>query len=123
MKSTVKAWTARRSAVAAVTGGLLLAGCASSPPGRPAPPAPEPALLSAGTLALPRDCRPAPGAVYRTNFVVQPDGRVASITSESGSDCAHAALRDWVSTFRYGPVPEATASTLDWVLVSAARAP
>jgi hypothetical protein len=109
----------RRVGALALTAGLLLGGCVSTQPGRP--PAPELQLLEAGTLQVPPDCNPESGAVYRTAFVVQPDGRVNSVASESGEGCVQQALRDWVSTFRYGPVDEPTAAVLDWMGVSAAR--
>jgi hypothetical protein len=104
---------------AAVAVGLLLAGCVST---RPAiPPGPELQLLEAGTLEIPPGCEPAPGTVYRTAYVVQPDGRVAAVASESGSGCVQEALRQWVATFRYRPVDAPTTAVLDWLGVTAAR--
>lgn len=108
-----------RLASVAVAAGLLLAGCVSTRPATP--PAPELQLLEAGTLAIPPGCEPAPGAVYRTAYVVLPDGRVDAVASESGSDCVQEALRQWVATFRYRPVDEPTAAVLDWMNVTAAR--
>ena len=99
--------------------GVLLGGCVSTQPARP--PAPELQLLDAGTLQVPPDCDPESGAVYRTAFVVRPDGRVESVASESGEGCVQQALREWVSTFRYRPVDEPTAAVLDWMSVTAAR--
>ena len=78
-------------------------------------------LLSSGPLVLPPDCEPADGVVYRTAFVVQPDGRVASAAPESGAGCVQEALRAWVSTFQYRPVAAATPAVVDWMGVTAAR--
>ena len=103
----------------AVTVGLLLAGCVSTP--AVSPPTPELQLLEAGTLEIPPGCEPAGGAVYRTAFVVQPDGRVGAVAAESGEGCVQEALRQWVATFRYRPVDAPTAAVLDWMNVTAAR--
>ena len=104
---------------AAIAAGLLLAGCVSTPPATP--PAPELQLLESGTLEIPPGCEPVRGVVYRTAFVVQPDGRVAAVTPESGSGCVQDALREWVATFRYRPVDAPTTAVLDWLGVTAAR--
>lgn len=103
----------------ALAASLLLAGCVSSRVG--SPPAPELQLLEAGTLEIPPGCEPAGGAVYRTAYVVQPDGRVDTVAAESGEGCVQDALRQWVSTFRYRPVDVPTAAVLDWMGVTAAR--
>ena len=103
----------------AVAAGLLLGGCVST---RVAPlPAPELQLLEVGTLQLPPGCEPEHGVVYRTAFVVQTDGRVEAVASESGSGCVQEAVRGWVATFRYRPVAEPTAAVLDWMGVTASR--
>jgi len=103
----------------ALAASLLLGGCVV--PRVASPPLPELQLLDAGALEMPPDCEPARGVVYRTAFVVQPDGRVEAVASESGSGCVQEALREWVSTFRYRPVDEPTAAVLDWMGVTAAR--
>lgn len=108
-----------RLASVAVAAGLLLAGCVSPPV--TSPPASELLLLEAGTLEIPPGCEPEQGAVYRTSYVVQPDGRVAAVASETGSGCVQEALRQWVATFRYRPLAEPTATVLDWMGVVAAR--
>lgn len=97
---------------------LLVAGCASGPSQPAAPPL---ELVSAGTLVLPPQCEPGNGVVYRTAFVVQPDGQVAGVVSESGAGCVQQALQDWVGTFQYRPVGRPTSAVLDWIGVSAAR--
>jgi hypothetical protein len=109
----------RRVCTLALCVGVLLGGCVSTQPALP--PAPELQLVDAGTLQVPPDCDPESGAVYRTAFVVRPDGRVESVASESGEGCVQQALREWVSTFRYRPVDEPTAAVLDWMSVTAAR--
>jgi hypothetical protein len=78
-------------------------------------------LLEAGTLQIPPGCEPARGAVYRTAFVVQTDGRVDAVASESGSGCVQEAVRRWVATFQYRPVAAPTAAVLDWMEVTATR--
>lgn len=109
----------RQIPAVALAASLLLAGCVSSRVG--SPPAPELQLLEAATLDIPPGCEPAGGAVYRTAFVVQPDGRVDAVAAASGEGCVQEALRQWVSTFRYRPVDEPTAAVLDWMGVTAAR--
>jgi hypothetical protein len=59
--------------------------------------------------------------MYRTNFNVQRDGHVSDATSEAGDGCMQRALRDWVATFSYAPLPATTAVAFDWMLVTAAR--
>jgi len=98
----------------------LVAGCVA-PTLAPAPPAPDLQLLGAAELAIPRGCEARPGAVYRTHFNVQPDGRVTDAASESGNGCVQQALRTWVTTFSYAPLREATLVAFDWMIVTAAR--
>jgi hypothetical protein len=102
---------------------LLVAGCVSPTVQAPGarPPAPPLQLLDTGPLEIPRGCEPARGAVYRTSYVVQPDGRVAGTASESGDGCVQSALRQWVSTFEYLPSSTATATLIDWMDVTASR--
>jgi len=104
----------------ATLGLSLLAGCAA-PTLAPAPPAPELQLLGAAELAIPRGCEARPGAVYRTHFNVQPDGRVTDAASESGNGCVQEALRTWVTTFSYAPLRDTTPVAFDWMIVTAAR--
>lgn len=108
-----------RVCAVALAAGLLLGGCVSTR--AVSPPAPELQLLEAGTLEMPPGCEPERGAVYRTAFVVQTDGLVEAVASESGSGCVQEALRQWVATFRYRPVAEPTATVLDWMGVTATR--
>ena len=102
---------------------LLLGGCVSStvqvPPAQP--PAPTLQLLDTGPLEIPGGCEPARGAVYRTSFVVQPDGSVTDAASESGDGCVQSALQQWASTFVYRPASEPTATVVDWMCVTASR--
>jgi len=104
----------------ATLGLSLLAGCVA-PALAPAPPAPELQLLGAAELAIPRGCEATPGAVYRTNFNVQPDGRVTDASSESGNGCVQQALRNWVTTFSYAPLRDVTPVAFGWMIVTAAR--
>jgi hypothetical protein len=79
-------------------------------------------LLDAAELTLPDNCVATPGAVYRTLFEVQPDGRVSAPRSESGDDgCVQQALRDWVITFSYAPLDAPTPVAFDWMAVTASR--
>lgn len=110
------------SAVVA-TAAILAAGCAllgdhAVPAGIPLPPL---QLVSAGNLELPRDCAVPDGVVYRTNFVVQGDGRVADIQPEPAPACLQAALAAWLHLARYAPPGAAVATTMDWMAVSARR--
>lgn len=104
----------------ATLGLSLVAGCVA-PTLAPAPPAPELQLLGAAELAIPRGCEARSGAVYRTHFNVQPDGRVTDAASESGNGCVQEALRTWVTTFSYAPLRDTTPVAFDWMLVTAAR--
>lgn len=104
----------------ACVAGMLLAGCAATPPPT-TPTAPELQLLTAGALELPRGCEPAAGAVYRTHYVVQADGRVTGIASGSGSGCVQHALQQWVESFQYRALAEPTLATIDWMAVTARR--
>lgn len=111
------------AALIALAGGLLLAGCVS--PTMRTQPAPPPAaalqLIGSGPLEIPNGCDARPGAMYRTSFIVQPDGRVADAASESGDGCVQTALRQWVSTFAYQPTNEPTPTVFDWMMVTGSR--
>jgi hypothetical protein len=104
-------------ALAAVV--LVSAGCVATRPATTLPPPVQ--LLDAADLTLPDDCVAAPGAVYRTLFEVQPNGRVSAPRSESGDGCVQQALRDWVTTFSYAPLPAPAAVAFDWMVVTASR--
>jgi hypothetical protein len=98
----------------------LLSGCVA-PALAPAPPVPDLQLLGAAELTIPRGCEATSGAVYRTHFNVQRDGRVSDAASESVDGCVQQALRTWVTTFNYAPLHEATPVAFDWMVVTAAR--
>ena len=104
----------------ALLGLSLVSGCVS-PTLAPAPSVPELQLLGAAELAIPRGCEATSGAVYRTHFNVQPNGRVSDAAAESGDGCVQQALRTWVTTFNYAPLHEATPVAFDWMIVTAAR--
>lgn len=110
----------RRRPLVALLGLSLVSGCVA-PALAPAPPAPELQLLGAAELTIPRGCEATSGAVYRTHFKVQRDGRVSDAASESGDGCVQQALRTWVTTFSYAPLHEATPVAFDWMIVTAAR--
>ena len=109
--------------VVASTGGLLAAGCVSptlrTPPAQP--PIAAPQLVDTGPLEIPNGCEPRPGAIYRTSFVVQPDGRISDTVSESGDGCMQVVVRQWVSTFAYRPISEPTRTVFDWMCVTGSR--
>lgn len=107
----------------ALSGALLVAGCVTSTIQVPEARSPVPALqlLGTGPLEIPRGCEPVRGAVYRTIYVVQPDGRVAGTASESGDGCVQSALRQWVSSFEYQPGSAVTSTLIDWMYVTASR--
>lgn len=103
--------------------GIVVAGCASigdhgTTAGIPPPPL---QLVSAGDLELPGDCAVRDGVVYRTNFVVQSDGRVADIRPDPAPACLRAALTEWLNGVRYAPPGEAIPTAIDWMSVSARR--
>lgn len=108
--------------VALVAGTLLaVAGCAPLTRERATPPPPPLHLLGAASLELPGDCEPVHGQVYRTAYVVQPDGRVTDTASSGGNGCVEQALRTWVGSFRYGPVDAQMPVVIDWIAVTATR--
>lgn len=102
---------------------ILASGCASLPDhGTPADIPPPPLqLIAAGTLELPRNCELRDGVVYRMDFVVQSDGRVADIQPEPAPACLQAALTAWVNSFQYSPPGETVPTVIDWMAVSARR--
>jgi hypothetical protein len=102
---------------------VMASGCASlsehkTPASLPPPPL---QLISAGDLELPRDCRVRDGVVYRTNFVVGSDGRVAAIHPEPAPACLQTTLATWLGTIQYAPPGKAVATTIDWMGVTARR--
>ena len=100
---------------------FALAGCAPLTRDRAAP-SPPLELISAASFDLPTGCEPVEGQVYRTNYLVHPDGSVTQAASGSGGDgCVEQALRAWVSSFRYGPVAVAMPAVIDWIAVTASR--
>jgi hypothetical protein len=107
----------------AAISGIVVAGCASigekgAPVGIPPPPL---QIVSAGDLKLPSDCVVRDGIVYRTNFVVQGDGRVADIRPDPAPACVRAALAAWLEGVTYAPPGEAVPTAIDWMAVSARR--
>jgi len=110
--------TSMRRVATAFIVATALAGCATTRPGVPDAPL---ELVALAPVVLPPDCEPGRGVVYRTAFVVQPDGSVTQITAQSGTGCVQQALQDWVATFRYRPVAEATPTVIDWIAVTARR--
>lgn len=100
---------------------VALAGCTATTRESGSTAAPPLQLLDTGPLELPPDCAPERGAVYRTRFVVRPDGVVHTARSESGDGCVQQALQRWVTSFRYAPLPEATPAVFDWLAVTASR--
>jgi hypothetical protein len=109
-----------KSAMATVVVAAL-AGCATQPAGDRAAVERPPVLLSAGDLALPPDCAPTPGVVYRTEYVVGEGGGVDRVARVEGPACLQAALAGWVRTFRYEPGTPATPSTIDWMATVARK--
>jgi hypothetical protein len=109
-------------AVIAMTA-TLASGCASlSDHGTPADIPPPPLqMIAAGTLELPRNCELRDGVIYRTDFVVQRDGRVADVQPEPAPACLQAALTVWVNSFQYSPPGETVPTVIDWMAVTARR--
>ena len=99
---------------------VALGGCATVTRA-PAPPPFPLELVDSAAFELPAGCEPAKGTVYRTGYVVQPDGRVTDTRTESGDGCVEHALRAWVASFRYRPVSSPLPVVIDWIAVTAAR--
>jgi hypothetical protein len=100
---------------------FVVAGCAPLPREPAAVPPPPLQLLGADPLELPDGCEPVAGRVYRTSYVVLPDGRVTDAAAGSGEGCVEVALRAWVGSFRYGPIDSRTSAVIDWIAVTARR--
>jgi hypothetical protein len=98
-----------------------LAGCSASPMRDRAAVERPPELLASGVLELPADCAVAPGAVYRTRYVVSEGGEVEQVASAEGPPCVQSALTRWVSTFRYAPGSAPANSTVDWMVTVAQK--
>jgi hypothetical protein len=98
----------------------FLTGCAVQPTQGVVSP-PELQISFSPELSLPDDCRPAPGHIYRAEFIVQADGRVGDVKSTGELPCARAALERWAAGLRYEPPREATATVVDWMLVEGKR--
>lgn len=101
----------------------LIAGCASmdergATANLPPPPL---QLVSAGELKIANDCQVRDGTVYRTNFVVDRDGRVTDIQPEPAPACLQTALTAWLHTARYAPPGTPVTTAIDWMGVSARR--
>ena len=94
---------------------LLLAGCAGAPSQRPEPPLPPLELQAADVLQIDADCRLTRGQVVRVDYAVRTDGQVETPRAAGGSECLGAGLERWVASFRYAPVPEPVAATLEWM--------
>jgi hypothetical protein len=113
-----------RTAAGAIAAAIALAGCATAPSVQRST-APELKLLSAETLSIPRECELSGGAIYRTSYTVQRDGKVEGIASTgeppAAQDCVQQALADWIATFRYAPVAEPTPAVIDWMATVARR--
>ena len=118
MKHAIRRRRVPALAGVACPGLVLLAGCAAVS-GMLPPPESELQLLSADVFALPSNCEPTDGKVYRTRYVVQSDGHVAGATPESGTGCVQDSLLRWVETFQYRPVAGPVPATLDWMAVTA----
>ncbi len=110
--------TSMRLITMALVVATALAGCATTAPSVPGAPL---ELVDLAPVVLPPGCEPGRGVVYRTAFVVQPDGSVTQIAAQSGTGCVQQALQDWVATFRYRPVAESTPTVIDWIAVTARR--
>jgi hypothetical protein len=108
----------RRGAVMALIAATALAGCATTAPSVPVAPL---ELMHSGPVVLPGNCVPGRDVIYRTAFVVQPDGRVAQIAAQSATGCVQQALQDRVAAFQYRPVAEAMPTVVDWMAVTATR--
>ena len=63
-------------------------------------------------------CEVRDGVVYRTNFVVQGDGRVADIRPEPAPACFRAAFAEWLRTVQYAPPGKAVPTTIDWMFIA-----
>jgi hypothetical protein len=109
--------TAQRWIAAAVL--TLLAGCQVTPPASQAPQAPALQLIDSQPLVLAPGCE-ARGSVF-VQFLVRTDGRTDALQMPPTTPCVRDALTAWVGSFRYAPIPAATPSGVEWVLVTARR--
>jgi hypothetical protein len=96
---------------------LLLAGCAGAPSQLPEPPPPLLELQTTGALQIDADCPLTGGQIVRVDYAVRADGQVETPRAAGGSECLGAGLERWVASFRYAPIPETVAATLEWMPV------
>ena len=119
----VRRLASRTILVAIAPTAIIASGCTSISGRQASPDIPPPPLqlVSAGNLELPRDCVVRDGVVYRTDFVVERDGRVADIRPSPAPACLQQALAAWLGTVQYVPPGDAVTTAIDWMGVSARR--
>lgn len=76
-------------------------------------------LLSAAPLQLAEGCT-ASGSIS-VDFVIEPSGATRDIAIPAAPQCLQRALRDWVGSFQYAPLPAALPSSVEWLLVTAPK--
>jgi hypothetical protein len=98
------------------TGALLLLGACRTLP--PVPPIGL-QLISSAPLQLSANCVASESVVV--DFVIEAGGSTSNIAIPAASACLQEALRAWVASFEYAPLPAATPSSIEWVLVTAPK--
>lgn len=94
---------------------LLLSACRTLPP---APAAPL-ELLSSAPLQLGAGCMGSSSVAI--DFVIDASGSTSDIAVPDAPVCLQQALRAWVASFKYAPLPADTPSRIEWVLVTAPK--
>lgn len=94
---------------------FLIAACRSLPQ---IPPNPL-QLLSSQPLQLPAECVATQSIVIE--FVIDTDGSPSKIAIAPAPACLQQALRTWVASFKYAPLPAALPTRVEWLLVTAPK--
>jgi hypothetical protein len=105
--------SAQRLAIAATL--FVLGACRTLPPPPPIPLQ----LLSSQPLLLAADCEASASIVV--DFMIDASGSTSNIAVPAAPACLQQALRAWVASFKYVPLPDAKASHIEWLLVKAPR--
>jgi hypothetical protein len=76
-------------------------------------------LLSSQPLQLAAGCETSSSVVV--DFVIDASGSTGDISVPAAPPCLQQALRTWVASFKYAPLPTSTPSSVEWLLVTAPR--
>lgn len=113
---------AKRFMAASIVGAVIVvSGCQTAPTARPeaAPAPPSLQLIESKPLVLADDCA-ASGSVF-VEFTVLNNGHTSRVQPSPAPACVQQALTAWIDSFRYTPPAAATATGIEWMLVTARK--